>query len=91
MFNALLFPKRKINTLNDDEIKGLYNAIVSTLNKMVNDHGRDNEKDIYGNPGGYKTIMSAKSYKNGCPLCDSEINKEHYLGGSIYYCPNCQK
>lgn len=91
MFNALLFPKRKINTLNDDEIKKLYNAIVSTLNKMVNDHGRDNEKDIYGNSGGYKTIMSAKSYKKGCPLCDSEIKKEQYLGGSIYYCPNCQK
>lgn len=91
MFNAKLFPKRKINTLNNNEIKLLYNAIVSTLNKMVNDHGRDSEKDIYGNAGGYKTIMSARSYKNGCPICHSEIKKEQYLGGSIYYCPNCQK
>lgn len=91
MFNAKLFPKRKINTLIDDEIKELYNATVSTLNKMVSNHGRDCEKDIYGNPGGYKTILSAKSYKSGCPLCHSEIKKEQYLGGSIYYCPNCQK
>lgn len=91
MFNAKLHPKRKINSLNNDDIVTLHKSIVNTLTKMVNEHGRDSEKDIYGNPGGYQTILSAKGYKKGCPICHSEIKKEQYLGGSIYYCPNCQK
>ena len=91
MFNAKLHPKRKIKTLNEKEIESLYNAITTTLTKMVVEHGRDSEKDIFGKPGNYKTILSAKSYKKGCPICHSEIKKEQYLGGSIYYCPNCQK
>lgn len=91
MFNAKLHPKRKINSLNNDDIVTLHKSIVNTLTKMVNEHGRDSEKDIYGNPGDYQTILSAKSYKNGCPICHSEIKKEQYLGGSIYYCPICQK
>lgn len=91
MFNAKLHPKRKIKSLNDDDIATLHKSIVNTLAKMINEHGRDSEKDIYGNPGGYQTVLSAKGYKNGCPICHSEIKKEQYLGGSIYYCPNCQK
>lgn len=91
MFNAKLHPKRKIKSLNDDDIATLHKSIVNILTKMINEHGRDSEKDIYGNPGGYQTVLSAKGYKNGCPICHSEIKKEQYLGGSIYYCPNCQK
>lgn len=91
MFNAKLHPKRKIKSLNDDDIATLHKSIVNILTKMINEHGRDSEKDIYGNPGSYQTVLSAKGYKNGCPICHSEIKKEQYLGGSIYYCPNCQK
>ena len=68
MFNAKLFPKRRIKTLNEQDIKNLYDALIRTLTKMVENHGRDSEKDIYGNPGGYKTILCAKSYKSGCPI-----------------------
>lgn len=91
MFNAKLHPKRKIKSLNNNDIATLHKSIVNTLTKMINEHGRDSEKDIYGNPGGYQTALSAKGYKNGCPICHSEIKKEQYLGGGIYYCPICQK
>ncbi|MDR2957688.1 MAG: hypothetical protein LBU61_05865 [Coriobacteriales bacterium] len=91
MFNAELRPKRKVNTLNEMELRGLYNATVTTLAEMVAKGGRDIEKNIYGTAGGYPTILSSKSYKNGCPACGEEIIKEQFLGGSIYYCPNCQK
>ena len=79
MFNAKLFPKRRIKTLNEQDIKNLYDALIRTLTKMVENHGRDSEKDIYGNPGGYKTILCAKSYKSGCPICHCEIKKEQYI------------
>ena len=58
---------------------------------MIKDGGRDAEKDIYGNPGGYKTILSRLTYKSPCPRCGGTIIKESYMGGSVYYCPSCQK
>lgn len=91
MLNSGLHPKRKINTLSPAEIEILYKAIINTITDMINLGGRDTEKNIYGEFGKYKTKLSSKSYKNGCPICGDNINKENYLGGSIYYCPTCQK
>ena len=31
------------------------------------------------------------TYKNPCPNCGHEIVREAYLGGTVYYCPVCQK
>ena len=91
LFNARISPRRKINTMSDSEVKSLYDSTVKTMRQMADMGGRDTEKNIYGDAGGYKTIMSAKTYKNGCPECGEEITKENYLGGSVYYCATCQK
>lgn len=91
MFNAKLHPKRKMNSLSNDEIFNLYHSIIDTLKKMIDGNGRNTEKTIYNIPGNYQTILSNKTYKNKCSICDGEIIKENYLGGSIYYCKNCQK
>lgn len=91
MFNAGLYPKRKINTLNNEELEKLYFSVVTTLEEMVKLGGRDTEKNIYGENGKYRTVLSNISYKKGCPCCHEVIKKEQFLGGSIYYCPNCQK
>jgi len=90
-FNAGLHPKRKVNSLNTAEIEKLYKSIINTIQKMINEGGRDTEKDIYGKIGGYKTILSKNTYKNPCPICSGAISKETYLGGAIYYCQTCQK
>ena len=66
----------------------LYNSIKNTIAKMINLGGRDSMEDIYGNPGGYKTLMTTK--KDKCPSCGSELKKEAYLGGKVIYCPKCQ-
>jgi len=91
LFNAKITPKTKIKDLSELQINNLYDSIINTINEMIDKNGRDTEKDIYGDPGQYKTIMSNKNYKDGCPICKGEIKKENYLGGSIYYCPSCQK
>ncbi len=91
LFNANILPKRKMNTLNFEEIEKLYNSIIATIHKMIELGGRDTEKNIFSLPGRYKTILSSKTYKNPCPCCKGTITKENYLGGSIYYCSNCQK
>lgn len=91
LFNARLHPKRKLSTLDKDEIKVLYNSVIDTLNEMVRLGGRDTEKNIYNENGNYNTVLSSKTYKNKCKVCGGEITKENFLGGSIYYCANCQK
>jgi formamidopyrimidine-DNA glycosylase len=58
---------------------------------MTGNEGRDTEKDFYGCPGKYKTILSKNTWKNPCPNCGNPIIKEAYMGGAVYYCPSCQK
>jgi formamidopyrimidine-DNA glycosylase len=52
--------------------------------------GRDTEMDLFGRPGGYKTVLSKMTVNKPCPKCGTPIKKESYLGGSIYYCAKCQ-
>lgn len=91
LFNAGLHPKHKISTISDFEKGDLFHCLKVTIKSMTDKGGRDTEKDFYGNKGGYKTILSKYTYKNPCLNCGGDITKEAYLGGSVYYCPVCQK
>ena len=90
LFAAGLHPKRKLSTLQEAERAHLCTCTVQTLQEMVAGGGRDTEKDLFGNTGGYTTRMSRNALSNGCPVCHAPIVKEQYLGGSVYYCPHCQ-
>ncbi len=90
LFNAGIHPKKKLSDLADSEAETLFYAIRSTLQKMIEDGGRDTEKDLFGNAGGYHTILSRKTVGTPCPRCGTEITKAQYMGGSIYFCPSCQ-
>ena len=90
LFNAGLHPKSKMSTLSDFNKEELYHSLKVTLNKMTDRGGRDTEKDFYGEPGGYKTLLSKNTYKDPCPNCGETIVKQAYMGGAVYYCPECQ-
>lgn len=90
LYSARLHPKRKIGSLSKQEMQLLHHSVVTTLTKMADLGGRDTEKDIFGNPGGYKTILSKNTVQFPCSVCGNTIQKEAYMGGSIYYCPGCQ-
>jgi formamidopyrimidine-DNA glycosylase len=91
LFNARLHPKRKKSTLSDNQKAGLYRSLKTTLKSMTEPGGRDTEKDLFGRSGGYKTLLSKNTVKNPCPNCHAAIVKEAYLGGAVYFCPECQK
>lgn len=91
LFNARINPKQKVLSLSDARKETLFCSLKDTLGNMVLEGGRDTQTDLYGNDGGYKTILSAKTWKNPCPRCGGTIVKEAYLGGSVYYCSECQK
>jgi len=90
LFNAKVHPQRKLQTLEDAHIDTLYSCVTQGLADMTAKQGRDVEKDLYGTPGGYQTILSNKTKDDPCPLCGSTIVRKAYLGGNIYFCPTCQ-
>jgi formamidopyrimidine-DNA glycosylase len=91
LFNARMNPKKKVSTLGEKDRDRLFNSVKSTLIEMAARGGRDTELDLFGKSGGYKTILSKNTANSPCPVCSSPIIKEAYMGGSVYYCPNCQK
>ncbi len=91
LWTAKIHPKRKMSTLSEGELKEMYKSLKNVFMDMMGQGGRDTERDLFGNPGGYKTILSKKTVDKPCPICNTIIKKEAYLGGSIYYCPSCQK
>jgi len=90
LLNAQIHPKRKITAMDEIERERLLDAVVSTLREMTDQGGRDTEKDLFGNPGGYRTKLSKNTLPFGCPACGAPIVKEAYMGGAVYYCPACQ-
>lgn len=91
LFQADLHPKRKMNTISEDDIKKLYYTIKKVLKEMIENGGRDTEKDLFGNPGRYITYMSKNTYGEPCTKCGYQICKQSFLGGTVYFCEHCQK
>jgi len=91
LLNAKIHPKKKINTLSEEQRKELFDSLKSTLAEMTDAGGRDTEKDLFGNPGGYRTKLGKNNKLLICPNCGGGVKKEAYMGGSIYFCEQCQE
>lgn len=90
-FLAKIHPRREMISLMKDERKLLYETTKVELQKMTELGGRDGEKDLFDNWGGYKRKMHSKVVDEPCIVCKTPIVKEQFGGGSIYFCPSCQK
>ncbi len=90
-FLAKIHPRREMRSLSKEERKLLYETTRTELQKMSDLGGRDGEKDLFGNWGGYKRRLHSKVVDEPCPVCETPIVKEQFGGGSIYFCPSCQK
>ena len=90
LFNARIHPKRKAESLSDNERDKLFHSTISTLKEMRDGGGRDTEKDLFGKSGGYHTILSSKTLPFPCRVCGGGLKREAFLGGNVYFCPVCQ-
>jgi formamidopyrimidine-DNA glycosylase len=90
LFRARVNPKRKIRELDKDIRLRIFSAAKDVLREMADGGGRDTELDLHGKPGGYTTVMSRNTVGKPCPSCGKSIEKKAYMGGSVYYCPECQ-
>ncbi len=90
LFNARVNPRSKLAALSSDDRSRLFDAVKTTLAAMADEGGRDTEKDLGGEPGGYHTVLSAKTRTLPCPRCGNGIVRQAYMGGNVYFCPTCQ-
>jgi len=90
-FRARLHPRHPIDALDQAQRRDLYEAILQVAADVTVKGGRYDEVDLYGNPGGYVRLMDKKAAGQPCPVCGVRIETIQYLGGSCYFCPQCQK
>ena len=90
LWTAKIHPKRKMSALSDADFETMFTTVKSVLSEMTELGGRDTEKDLYGKPGGYITVMSKKNVGMPCPACGDLIKRMAYMGGNVYVCEGCQ-
>jgi formamidopyrimidine-DNA glycosylase len=90
LFRAGLHPRRPIGELSDEQRRGLYDTIESTVRNVIAGGGRCDESDLFNHPGGYVRLMDSKTVGRPCTVCGTPIEKLQYLGGACYLCPRCQ-
>jgi formamidopyrimidine-DNA glycosylase len=88
---ARIHPRKKMGDLSAEDLQAMFTAVKQVLGEMTAQGGRDTERDLFGRPGGYQTILSKNTVGKPCPACGTAIRKEPYMGGSIYVCANCQR
>nr|WP_129732675.1 endonuclease VIII [Parabacteroides goldsteinii] len=91
LFKAHIHPKTRINILSEEQKDTLFHCTKATLQEIYQAGGRNSETDLLGNKGRYIPILSKDTAGKPCPVCGEDIHKESYMGGSIYYCFECQK
>jgi formamidopyrimidine-DNA glycosylase len=90
MFRARLHPKYPIDALSGEQRQELYEAVLTTVDEIIEKGGRYDEYSLFGERGGYVRLMDKNAVGQPCPDCGTSIEKMQYLGGACYYCPRCQ-
>lgn len=90
LFRARLRPERKIPGIAVEERRRLYDSIQDTMQLAIEQGGREEERDLFNQPGDYTRLMGKQTVEGPCPVCGTTIQKIAYLGGACYLCPKCQ-
>ncbi len=91
IYKAGIHPKRSTSTLDDDEKHDLYDAMKQILNARICAGGKDNWRNLFGEPGRHAPVMGPNMKGKDCPECGAAIEMIPHGGGQVYFCPRCQK
>lgn len=93
-FCAKIHPERKAGSLNDEEIKLLYNCLKKILIEAIKYKGSsvDAYVDAYGKRGGFvpRLKIYGRRGKN-CVRCGNKIEVKKIGGRGTYFCGKCQE
>jgi formamidopyrimidine-DNA glycosylase len=92
LFKARIHPLRPINTLSEEEVADLWQALRETLQESVDQGGSAWERNLYGEKGKWGEDFLVVGYKEGqpCPACGATVVKIKTGSTSSYICPACQ-
>lgn len=95
LFRAGLRWDRVANTLTDDEISRLHDAMRTVLIEAIDARGsslRDAQYvDLFGRTGTFSAQHRVHARAGEpCPICGTPIERVRFAGRSTYFCPRCQ-
>lgn len=92
LFAARVHPFRKINTLNNQEIRQIYQNIKKILKEAIQYHGTTTKdyRDAYSRQGGYVSHLKVYGREGKKCLRCGAIIKRIKRGRSTRFCPKCQ-
>lgn len=91
LWDAGIDPRFDMREATEDDFRVLYTSLRKVLKEICEHGGRDTERDLFGNKGGYITQLSKNSLHEPCMKCGHEIHKANYMGGTVYFCEHCQR
>jgi formamidopyrimidine-DNA glycosylase len=93
LFKAGIHPLRRINTLSDEEIEALWQALRETLQESIDLGGSHWEQNLYGEHGRWDSSFFLVAYREGkpCPTCATAVEKIKTGSTSTHICPSCQR
>ena len=91
LFKAGIHPLRRINTLSDDKVAALWQALQEMLQESIGHGGSSWELNLYGEKGGWVDHFLLVGYREGepCPRCATAVVKIKAGSTSGYVCPVC--
>lgn len=94
LFLAKIDPRRRVNTLSDQDVKNLFQGIQESLKLAIKYGGstRAHFVDAEGKKGyylDYANVYGKQGYK--CKGCPGKVQKITLSGRGTYFCPSCQK
>jgi formamidopyrimidine-DNA glycosylase len=84
LYQTRIHPKTKVDKLNDETIKDLFNNMKRILRTAIR-----NQADPTQLPSHY--LIPNRSEGANCPDCDGNIERIKVSSRTSYYCPKCQK
>jgi formamidopyrimidine-DNA glycosylase len=95
LFDARLHPRRKANTLSDEEWAALHAAIRKNLAAGVEHRGTTVRlyRGVLNRPGEHQDYLRVfEKHGKPCPEgCGGEVVRESVGGRPTHYCPECQR
>lgn len=91
LWEAGIDPRYDMTNASEEDFEALYASIKKILRAMCDAGGRDTEKTLFGEKGGYISQLSKNSLHQPCMRCGYEIHRAAYMGGNVYFCEHCQK
>lgn len=94
LFLSKVSPERLTTTLNNNEIKLIFDNIIFILNKAISLGGSSISDFVHtnGSSGEMQNFYNVYNrYNEDCKICSNKILRIKQYGRSTYYCQSCQK